>query len=111
MKYRKKIPVLVDAVKWIPVGTPQGDVLAAVELVKELHVDPDHFDISEAGFFVLSTDYKQKVDSGDYVVKGMEGEIFAVPAQAFEEAFEPEILIVADMPEVIGLKPGDMIEF
>lgn len=80
MKYRKK-PVIIEAFQWYPDETP--DVL------------PDWFtcrscwDIRDDVLTIATLEGAMRVGVGDWVIKGVKGELYPCKSDIFEMTYEP----------------------
>lgn len=83
MKYRKK-PVVIEAIKWS--GYNQKSMVDFMELIrgsgeKEFRFDNDNL-------IIHTLEGEMKVQSGDYIIKGVKGEIYPCKPDIFKETYE-----------------------
>lgn len=85
MKYRKK-PVVVDAVRWM------GDIasLGEIEELKGVPFSKDEVvDIMKSDEIRICTPEGEMTASlGDYIIRGVRGEIYPCKPDIFEETYE-----------------------
>lgn len=76
MKFRKK-PVVIEAVQWFKHGDHP-----------EVHQD-DNSPTGYAMYTLENTSIKHEVSSGDWIIKGVNGEFYPVKPDIFEKTYEP----------------------
>lgn len=86
MKYRKK-PVVIDAVQW------QGDYSAIFELNGSRLDSDDHqawivTDDPENALYIKTLEGTMKANIGDYIIKGVKGELYPCKPDVFEATYE-----------------------
>ena len=82
MKYRKK-PVVVDAVRWH--GT---DDLEIAELCMELGNLYLPIERNDRSLIVSTLEGQMVADPGDYIIKGVKGEVYPCKPDIFEATYE-----------------------
>lgn len=81
MRYRKK-PVAIEAVKW------NGDkVLEVTDLVREALEDNTLFRMG-CDVIVDTFEGKMKASPGDYIIKGVQGELYPCKPDIFEKIYD-----------------------
>lgn len=81
MKYRKK-PVVVDAVRW------DGN-LTTVEPLLIGSTTPDvSQDLSDPALLISTLEGTMRAEVGDYIVRGVKGELYPCRADIFEATHE-----------------------
>ncbi|MET3558679.1 hypothetical protein ABID29_001805 [Streptococcus rupicaprae] len=86
VKYRKK-PVEVDVFRWL--GAEMLDGITDINLYMFLggvsaYVDDDDEDI----LLIDTLEGEMKANKGDYLVKGIAGEVYPVKPEIFEKTYE-----------------------
>lgn len=81
MKYRKK-PVVIEAMQW------DGTIESAVEIRKWSHhqvsVDPNE----PLKLLIPTLEGQMTASSGDYIIRGVQGEFYPVKPDIFEATYE-----------------------
>lgn len=85
MKYRKK-PVIVDAIQFDGTWHCMGHIAAVFEAT-------DKIASSRAGMSIKTLEGEMQAAPDDWIVKGVEGEIYPVKPHIFEKTYE---LVVDD---------------
>ena len=81
MRYRKK-PVVIEAVKW------NGDkVSEVVDRVREALEDNTLFRMG-CDVIVDTLEGKMKASPGDYIIKGVQGELYPCKPDIFEKTYD-----------------------
>ena len=84
MKYRKK-PIVIEAFKWTG-GSDQSE--DPEWIVDAIYKGDAYFD---AGYIMLKTlEGVMRVSPGDYIIKGVSGEIYSCKHYIFEATYELE---------------------
>jgi hypothetical protein len=84
MKFRKK-PIEIDAVLW------DGSKEAAAEIFKL--GESKHLDIFDDGAIQIATlEGTMRCDKGDWVIRGIKGELYPCKPDIFELTYEPSAL-------------------
>ena len=90
MKYRKK-PVVVDAVQWTGYNLAEVRCFAGGAAEINIYdaawyagVAPPHVDI-----VICTLEGNMKASIGDYIIKGVHGELYPCKPDIFEETYEP----------------------
>ena len=92
MKYRKK-PVIIDAIEWT------GDNLFDVITFTDGHIDRNstaaemgwdrYCDlVAEKGFKVYTLEGKMNADIGDFIIRGIKGELYPCKPDIFADTYE-----------------------
>lgn len=80
MKYRKK-PVVIDAVKWTGGNIQDIDAMAPS---REYYMD------AATGNLIIHTlEGDHRANIGDWIIKGVKGELYPCRWDIFEETYEP----------------------
>lgn len=88
MKYRKK-QIEIEAWQYIPndrddtVGTPQWMVDAMLSRKIEISDDSD-----DRNLYINTLEGKMTASPGDYIIKGIEGELYPCKPSIFEQTYE-----------------------
>lgn len=90
-QYRKK-PVVIEAIQWLP-DQPQRLPKWWVDATHDetLHEHPEH----PEWLFINTLEGTMRADPGDWIIRGVKGEIYPIKADIFEETYEA----VDDLPE------------
>lgn len=78
MEYRKK-PVVVEVLKYE--GVPVGEAIRFCE--NKAHIDVN------ANLYIRTLEGHMRVFVGDYIIKGIQGEIYPCKPDIFEATYEP----------------------
>ncbi len=78
-KYRKK-PVVIDAVRWDGVLTPE-----LIDLTADIEFSYDTND----RMFIPTLEGEMRADKGDWIIKGVKGEIYPCKPDIFAATYEP----------------------
>lgn len=85
MKYRKK-PIVVDAFRWTGGPDQTEDPEWIIEQIKAGNV------AFVVGAMIIKTPQKPiVVDAGDYIIRGIKGEIYPCKPDIFEATYEPVV--------------------
>ena len=92
MKYRKK-PVVVDAVQFTLEFNQYSVALEARKhIIEELGIDSKNIWLLTKGGYKLQIRTKEgfytNVDPGEWLIKGIEGEIYPCPDSVFKKTYE-----------------------
>lgn len=82
-KYRKK-PVVIEAVQWN--GHNRH------ELIEVLQVDPKVFVATSPlgeSLFIQTLEGEMRAEKGDWIIKGVKGEVYPCKPLIFEATYEP----------------------
>jgi len=86
-KYRKK-PVVIEAFKWCGDNTQSEDPLWIVEAIKK----NDVWFTNEGSIFcqmkITTLEGEMTAELGDYIIKGIKGEIYPCKPDIFEASYE-----------------------
>lgn len=77
--YRKR-PIYIEAFKLGEIGQPTP--------APEWFGSPEHHNITDAGIILQTLEGAMLASWGDYIIKGVEGEIYACKPQIFEKTYE-----------------------
>ncbi len=83
MKYRKK-PVVIDAVQWL--GTQES--FAEIENMGDISWYGSRAKGKQC-FYIDTLEGRMRVNKGDYVIKGVEGEFYPCRSDIFEATYTP----------------------
>jgi hypothetical protein len=88
MKYRKK-PIVVEAFKFYVDNIPDWfmDKVSANEIILR-NCDFKRFSIDEAYCEIKTLEGTMVAKGGDYIIKGVNGEIYPCKADIFEKTYE-----------------------
>lgn len=87
MKYRKK-PIIIEAFKY------DGDLMGAdgnyyvPNWAIEAHRSKDLCYIDDGELYVCTLEGELRVDVGDYIIRGIEGELYPCKPSIFEATYE-----------------------
>jgi hypothetical protein len=87
-KYRKK-PVVIEAVQWT------GDNFKKIqEMLKEADekrviMPHPNEDKEVQSLLIVTLEGEMRADKGDYIIKGVKGEIYPCKPDIFEKTYEP----------------------
>lgn len=84
MRYRKR-PLEVEAVKWEPSRKPSE---YPQWLWDNLAKNPERFDASSGVVALHTLEGVMRANPGDYIVRGIKGELYPVKPGIFEESYE-----------------------
>jgi hypothetical protein len=83
-KYRKK-PVVIDAVQYIKGKTSIKDIYNELRVPISVGI-PLRF--TTEGLFIETLEGLMRVSDGDYIIKGINGEIYPCKQDVFEKTYE-----------------------
>ena len=90
MKYRKK-PVVIEAIKWIAGPDQEKDPIWIIEAIKTgdviIHC-PGQFEEGEPYMSIKTLEGTMKADLGDYIIRGIKGEIYPCKPDIFHKTYE-----------------------
>lgn len=81
-KFRKK-PVVIDAVVWT------GDLVAVAGILigsAQLNVEQD---LGDSSLYIPTLEGRMEAKLGDYIIKGVEGELYPCKPHIFQATYEP----------------------
>jgi ribosomal protein S12 methylthiotransferase accessory factor YcaO len=84
-EYRKK-PVVIQAVKWEPSASP---TTLPEWLLDEIGIRPDLFDETTGVLLIHTLEGVMRASPGDWIVRGIKGEIYPVKPDIFQATYEP----------------------
>lgn len=80
-KFRKK-PVVIEAVQWD--GSQE-----AIELLAELTHNPGFACAAQEAIIIPTLEGKMRADKGDWIIKGVKGELYPCKPDIFASTYEP----------------------
>lgn len=80
--YRKK-PVIIEAFKWTGDVYQTDDPVWIVDLIKQGKIT-----ISFPHMFIETLEGVMKADAGDWIIKGIKGEVYPCKPDIFESTYE-----------------------
>lgn len=86
MKYRKK-PIVIDAFKWTGGYDQPEDPIWIVEAIKEGTVKVINYPDGKV-MEIHTLEGVMRTEPGDYVIRGVKGEIYPCKPDIFEETYE-----------------------
>jgi hypothetical protein len=89
MRYRKK-PVVIEA--WqVPLRTEPGEIVYPPEwLSKALAMGSVYYQGGDAPYFTIKTlEGTMRADAGDWIIRGVKGELYPCKPDIFAETYEP----------------------
>lgn len=89
MKYRKK-PVVIEAFKWTGGPDQEEDPVWIVEAIKEGEVWFKNIGTPDAQLCIETLEGTMSASVGDYIIKGVKGELYPCKPDIFEATYEPE---------------------
>jgi hypothetical protein len=98
MKFRKK-PVVIEAVHWD--GTPQ-----AMDAIRAIDPGQRFVDFTKEHVFIETLEGQMMANLGDWIIKGVAGELYPCKPSIFEATYEPVNESTARY-EAYGLMGGD----
>jgi len=84
-KYRKK-PIVIEAVQFEPWGIHKRDLPAGVKGIPSYSADNWNYDGCE--FFIDTLEGRHVVTPGDWIIKGIAGELYPCKPEIFEATYE-----------------------
>lgn len=81
-RYRKK-PVVIEAVKW------DGDLTTVEPLLVGSTCDQIEQDFLDPSLVIRTLEGKMTANVGDYIIKGVKGELYPCKPDIFEATYEP----------------------
>ena len=89
MKYRKK-PIIIDAFRWTGDYDQTEDPLWLANLLREgqARIEKDLKTLSPV-LQILTLEGVMTARVGDYIIKGIKGEVYPCRSDIFEESYEP----------------------
>lgn len=81
MKYRKK-PVVIDAHRWNPAENPSA---LPDWLVRQIELNPDY---DGDALLIKTLEGTMRANAGDWIIKGVKGEIYPCKPDIFEATYE-----------------------
>ncbi len=82
MKYRKK-PVVIDAVLW------DGNLTTMEPLLVGSSTQEVYQDLGESTLMIPTLEGTMRADKGDWIIKGVKGEIYPCKNDVFLLTYEP----------------------
>jgi len=87
MKYRKK-PVVIEAFKWTGDVNQTEDPEWIVDAIKKGDVGFRNEGTEEVEMFIDTLEGRMTAIRGDYIIKGIKGEIYSCKPDIFEATYE-----------------------
>lgn len=84
-KYRKK-PVVIEAVRWEPDKPARG---LPDWFLKMLAMNPERYDEATGDLLIQTLEGAMIARPGDYIIRGVEGEVYPCKSSIFEATYEP----------------------
>lgn len=98
MKYRKK-PVVIEAFKWTGDMNQVEDPEWIIEAIKKGTIWFVNYEANKTCEMIIKTlEGSMKANQGDYIIKGINGEIYPCKPDIFEKTYEPadkEVIVTA----------------
>ncbi len=88
MKYRKK-PVVIEAFKWTGGPDQEEDPVWIVEAIKKGEVWFKDIGTPDVRCCIKTLEGTMAASVGDYIIKGVKGEIYPCKPEIFEATYEP----------------------
>lgn len=88
MKYRKK-PIVIEAFKWTGDHDQTKDPEWICEAIKNRDAYFLHEGTPQLEFYLKTLEGDHRVNSGDFIIKGIKGEIYPCKPDIFEMTYEP----------------------
>lgn len=90
MKFRKK-PIVIDAIQWD--GTNKTSIEIAYEFGVSLEIEEDF--LSDEKYLIIPTlEGKMKASPQDWIIKGVNGELYPCKPDIFEKTYDSVIEVV-----------------
>ncbi|MDI5767642.1 hypothetical protein MJN71_20830 [Salmonella enterica subsp. enterica serovar Cerro] len=83
-KFRKK-PVIIDAVLW------DGKLETVEEILSGSTCSSVEQDLCDPALIIETLEGKMKADVGDWIIKGVKGELYPCKPDIFEATYQPVI--------------------
>jgi hypothetical protein len=80
-KFRKK-PIVIEAVRW------DGNLTTVEALLIGSTTEAVEQDLGDPGLYIPTLEGRMKADVGDYVIKGVKGEIYPCKPDIFESTYD-----------------------
>ncbi len=92
MKFRKK-PVVIEAVQWS--GTAES-----MDQIRALDTGTRYVDFTQDNVFIETLEGQMTASIGDWIIKGVSGELYPCKPNIFEMTYEPvdPMLLFDDWP-------------
>lgn len=87
MKFRKK-PIVIDAIKWEPKNTPESALVDLHTYNKEFQYIYSPFFINKKELYIKTLEGDMHVSNGDWIIKGVHGELYPCKPDIFEKTYE-----------------------
>lgn len=87
MKYRKK-PVVVDAWKIVPITIDSKIPVWLFNAIFSTHEVSEDTDGGEDDYVINTLEGRMHAKKGDYIVRGVQGEIYSCKPDIFEATYE-----------------------
>lgn len=89
MKYRK-IPVVIEAFKWTADIKQTEDPEWVIEEIKKGNIVFENAGTPEVTMVIRTWEGNMRANVGDYIIKGVKGEIYPCKPDIFEMTYEKE---------------------
>ncbi|WP_440896247.1 hypothetical protein ACS127_17255 [Amphibacillus sp. Q70] len=86
-KYRKK-PVEIEAFEWTGDRHQIEDPIWISDAIKEGAVQFDHIGTGDVQLTIKTLEGNMRANRGDYIIKGVQGEIYPCKPDIFEQTYE-----------------------
>lgn len=86
MKYRKK-PVVIDAIR-LAADHLEDDVDASAEAFVAFMGEAE-FEFDDAAVYIHTLEGTMRADVGDWIIRGVKGELYLCKPDIFEATYEP----------------------
>ncbi|MFH1865933.1 MAG: hypothetical protein ABIK85_08620 [Candidatus Eisenbacteria bacterium] len=90
MKYRKK-PVVIEAFQWTGDADQTDDPVWIVDAMRKRWGNPGSVRFASGRLEIMTLEGVMTARSGDYVIQGIQGEIYPCKADIFEATYEPAV--------------------
>lgn len=88
MKFRKK-PVVIEAFKWTGGPDQEEDPVWIVEAIKNGTVYFENIGTPDVQLLIGTLEGVMTASVGDYIIQGVQGEIYPCKPDIFEQSYEP----------------------
>lgn len=86
-KYRKK-PVVIEAFKWTADIDQTEDPIWAIDRIKDGTVKFENVGTNDVKMIIKTLEGDMRADRGDFIIKGVNGEIYPCKPDIFEKTYE-----------------------
>ncbi len=81
-RYRKK-PVEIEAIRWT------GENINEVYAFAEAHTDVPALTVQDGNVAVETLEGTMRAEAGDWIIRGVHGELYPIKPDIFEETYDP----------------------